>query len=243
MTISHGQKLSFSILYGYNLRESHRGFISDTGNKGERVFWSSMVKHWGITQTTAKGREYLKEQPSILFRRPKNLKDILVRSKFKHPEQSQPKGCAPCKKNRCINCKHVKDTKSFRSITTNCNFKIFHDVNCKSDWVIYLMECKNCNLQYVGKSKTPFNIRLNNHRSHVKKKHLSCMVTKHYTNGSTCNFNQHADFTIIERMRFADDKNTTMEEEKKLSTLQRRETFWQSKLQTFLPNGLNKREG
>ena len=106
------------------------------------------------------------------------------------------------------------------------------------------MDCKNCQKQYVGKSKTPFRIRLNNHRSHIKKKYMSCMVTKHYTEGSSnCNFSQHAEFTIIEQMRFAKVLNTFFDEKKKLDTLQRREFFWQNKLQTHLPNGINKREG
>ena len=30
------------------------------------------------------------------------------------------------------------------------------------------MECTLCNLQYVGKNETLFNIRLNNHREDVK---------------------------------------------------------------------------
>ena len=32
----------------------------------------------------------------------------------------------------------------------------------------YLLECDLCNVQYVGKSETTFNIRLNNHRKDVK---------------------------------------------------------------------------
>ena len=35
--------------------------------------------------------------------------------------------------------------------------------NCKSDFVIYLLECKKCHIQYVGKAETDFNLRLNNH--------------------------------------------------------------------------------
>ena len=47
-------------------------------------------------------------------------------------------------------------------------FKIYHRVNCKISFVIYLLECYICNIQYVGKSETPFNISLNNHRKDVK---------------------------------------------------------------------------
>ena len=37
----------------------------------------------------------------------------------------------------------------------------------KSHWILYLLECILCNLQYVSKSETSFNIRLNNHRKDV----------------------------------------------------------------------------
>ena len=118
-------------------------------------FKSVINKHWNITQTTEKGRKYLKAQPSVVYRRPRNLKDDLVRSKFKKVEGLTAKECNPCKRKRCENCNIVKNTQTFHSNTTGKSFKIFHDVNCQSDWVIYLMDCKNCQKQYVSKSKTP----------------------------------------------------------------------------------------
>ena len=45
-----------------------------------------------------------------------------------------------------------------------------NNTNCETEYVIYLMECIICNLQYVLKNETPFNIRLNNHRKDVKAK-------------------------------------------------------------------------
>ena len=107
------------------------------------------------------------------------------------------------------------------------------------------MDCKNCNKQYIGKSKTPFRICLNNHRSYIKNVfHMSCMVTKHYTEGSTnCVFSQHTEFTIIEKMCFAKAITTSFDEKKKLDTLQRRKIFWPNKMKTHLPNGINKGEG
>ena len=40
-----------------------------------------------------------------------------------------------------------------------------HKLTCKSQYVIYLMECILWKIQYIGKSfGDPFNLRLNNHR-------------------------------------------------------------------------------
>ena len=41
---------------------------------------------------------------------------------------------------------------------------IFHDLNCKSKLLIYVMECRVCRIQYIEKSEMEFNIRLSNHQ-------------------------------------------------------------------------------
>ena len=51
-------------------------------------------------------------------------------------------------------------------------FKIYHKVNWKSSFIIYLLECYICNIHYIGKSDTPFNIRINNRGKDVKNPNL-----------------------------------------------------------------------
>ena len=67
-----------------------------------------------------------------------------------------------------ICCKQVKTTITFKSQQTNKTWKIIHNTNCRTEYGIYLMECKTCNEKYIGKNEAPFNIRLNNHRKNVK---------------------------------------------------------------------------
>ena len=73
------------------------------------------------------------------------------------------------------------------------------------------MDCKKCNKQYVGKSKTPSESVLIT----IKKKYMSCMMPKHYTERSTnCVFSQHAEFTIIEQMCFNKAITTSFDKKK-----------------------------
>ena len=77
---------------------------------------------------------------------------------------------SPCSANiRTFCCKQVIPSSTFKSQETNKSYTMFDEVNCSSVSVIYLMECTSCKKQYVGKSETSFNIRLNNHRKDVKK--------------------------------------------------------------------------
>ena len=64
-------------------------------------------------------------------------------------------------------CEQVKDTEDFKSNVTGKEYKIFHTVNCKSTFLIYLMECSICKIQYVGKSEWRLNRRINQHRNDV----------------------------------------------------------------------------
>ena len=57
----------------------------------------------------------------------------------------------------------------FSSHVTGKAYKTYHQVNCKSSNIIYLMDCSKCRKQYVGKAQTAFNLKLNNHRKGVRR--------------------------------------------------------------------------
>ena len=65
-------------------------------------------------------------------------------------------------------CGQLTSTMTFISLQTKRKFKTYHKINCKSEYVIYLMDFTHCNKQYVGKAETVFRIRLNNHRNDTK---------------------------------------------------------------------------
>ena len=98
--------------------------------------------------------------------------------------------CRPCLTNsRNLCCRQITETSTFMSQQTKENFKIFHNVNCKSKYVIYLLECQICKIQYVGKTETAFNVRLNNHRSNaLHPKEDTIPACKHF-NRERHNFN------------------------------------------------------
>ena len=48
--------------------------------------------------------------------------------------------------NRTLSCKQIVRTTTFRSNQTNRIFQIYHNLNCKSRYVIYLLECTKCKI-------------------------------------------------------------------------------------------------
>ena len=134
----------------------------------------------------------------------------------------------PClANNRTLWCKQVLHTTTFRNNQTNRIFQIYHNLNCKRKYVMYLLECTKCKIQYVGKAGTEFNIRLNNHRKDVWKPG-AIPASRHFS-GKNHNFNTHAKFILIEQIRHIDiDKEKNKERPKQ-------ENFWILTLKTLTP--------
>ena len=88
--------------------------------------------------------------------------------------------------------KHIHDP------TDKTNINIFFNLNCKSEYLIGLMECILCKMQYVGKAETAFNLRFHNHRKDTKKPN-SILACKHFQEKGH-NFNKHAKFIIIDKL-------------------------------------------
>ena len=120
-------------------------------------------------------------------------KKLLTTNKFTNGK------CSPCFSNsRTLCCKQVIKTEHFKSNQTNRTFRIFQKTTCKSNFIIYLLECKLFKIQYVGKAEATFNIQLNNHRKDVKDP-KAISVDKHF-NQTGHNFNLHPKFIIIEQL-------------------------------------------
>ena len=196
-------------------------------------------KHWRLLQINANLRTAFEQESLIAYRRNKNLGDLIgskkildgkVVRKNNSKKQLCCRSCHTRRDNIC--CQQVLKTKTFTSYRTGETFKIFHQLNCKSSHLIYLLQCGICQLQYVGKSEASFNIRLKNHRKDSKNKNpiLAC---KHFQN-SNHNFQRDAKFTLTAQIT----KSFTTTEQLRL-LLKKRENFWILKLKTLYPDGLN----
>ena len=93
-------------------------------------------------------------------------------------------------------------------------------------YIVYLIECRKCNKQYVGEIENPLHLRLNGHRLYYYQRLPDKPVGMHFnTPGDTFD-----DLTvmIIEQMHVA-------------SATHRKnwESFWIHTLQLLTPHGLN----
>ena len=124
-------------------------------------------KHWDILNINPDYRETFETPPIIAFQINTSLKQIIgtniIRNRkyLKPANFSSKRKCSLVTVRKTMCCKQVNTTRTFTSNQTNEIFNSYHKLNCKSKYVIYLLECSICKIQFVGKSETPFHIRLN----------------------------------------------------------------------------------
>ena len=92
--------------------------------------------------------------PFVSFRSARSSKSFLVRSKVYLLERKV--GSAKCNGKRCQVCLKINDTDTFESFQTKQKCKINHHLNCNDKFLIYLLSCKVCGLQYVGSTTDQF---------------------------------------------------------------------------------------
>ena len=135
--------------------------------------------------------------PFVSIRSARNLISYLLKSKIYPLERKV--SSAKCKSKRCLVCLNVSETDAFQSFQTKEQCKI-NQVNCKLNcndkYLIYLLSCKICGLQYVGSTTDKFRLRWNNYKENNRKakrgeEHMQPLVFEHFSS------NDHKGFFII----------------------------------------------
>ena len=106
--------------------------------------------------------------PIIDFKNDRSLKDHLAWAVLPKVDAEGRSKLCRCKKCSCEVCKSVNDTSHFKRRDTKETRNILKGpLDCNSNHVIYLFECKQCqyHFPYVGSTKTKFRYRINNYKS------------------------------------------------------------------------------
>ena len=141
----------------------------------------------------------------ITYKGNRNLKEIIGSNKIlnnkvirKKKAEKKHLFCSPCytrRNNLC--CQQVEKTNVFKSYKTRKTYKIFYQLICSSQIIIYLLQCRIWFVQYVDKSETTFNLGLNNHRNGSKKKD-AILAWIHFQKSNHI-FQQDAKFVLMEQ--------------------------------------------
>ena len=199
-------------------------------------------RNHNILQVNEEHRKVFKCLPKVSFRRAKSLRDFLVRSKLK-TEVFKSGSCNGCNRKNCLIDTFLDNNSDF---TDNEGKRLYNlrkgDLNCNSKFVVYKIKCKTCSKQYIGSTVTRFRERFNNYKSHFKK------YLGRRNSGSSNPGKDIPQAGLFEHFLQADHHGMEdwsfqiIDQADSLKRVRERESFWQFKLNSFIPNGLNDRE-
>ncbi len=181
-------------------------------------------------------------KPCLSLRKTKNLKQFIVRAKLNNcsdPPKSNDNVCIPitqhlqgnsagCATPGCKCCIAMSRKTRVISSHNNKSFSTPKHTNCRTQNIIYLLECIKCTKgnQYIGQTQRCMNARLAGHRAASRIK-INLPIYKHFKTKPNHDFVKDIKITILE-------KTTT-------NSLTTRESYWISTLDTVYPKGLNSR--
>ncbi|XP_035281912.1 uncharacterized protein LOC118231773 [Anguilla anguilla] len=132
-------------------------------------------------------------------------------------------GVDTCNSQGCRCCGHIwKGAVKFQSTATGEHYNITQYLTCKTPSVIYIIQCKKCPMQYVGKTTTTLQRRSKDHRSSIRKRQYR-PIPVHFNN------NGHS---LKDLILFP------IEQVNGCKALKERELYWITELET-MARGLN----
>ena len=136
---------------------------------------SILKENFRILNNDPKLQSIFKEEPTVAFRRKKNLKNILCKNDVRKNEHKitggNCKGCQLCviMSNKVV----IKNKNNGATVNTKPG------EHCKSTGVVYAINCKKCNEIYVGQTGKSMSERYGGHKYDIKHRPENCELAKH----------------------------------------------------------------
>uniref|UniRef100_A0A0F8CGT9 Reverse transcriptase domain-containing protein n=1 Tax=Larimichthys crocea TaxID=215358 RepID=A0A0F8CGT9_LARCR len=151
------------------------------------------------------------------YRRNKNLKDILVHSKFTdHKPQTHPEYST-----------HYRNRKFITNTYSGASYPTLGTFSLNTSNTVYIITCTICNKHYIGETKHNIHTRLKQHMYTIRQGKLNTPIVQH--------FQQHPYNKLIITGLEANDGWSTGQRK-------RAEKGWIFRLDTKAPNGLNDKQ-
>ena len=192
--------------------------------------------HWHIISTDPELKGHMSNPPRVVYKRPPNLRSMLVRSDCPpDPASSSQSIFSPVepgnyKCNNCQQCHFTRKTQQFYHPHTGKAFNVRGIILCKTTNVIYMLKCP-CGLAYIGKTSRALKTRISEHRSNIRNHDKKSPVAVHFsTLKHSVSTLSYVALEHVQLPRRGGDIN---------SLLLKRELYWIYSLNTLSPNGLN----
>ena len=135
-----------------------------------------IAKNFPIVQSSNRCKQVFSKKPFIAYRRPRSLRDFLVKAKIKHTQTTKrPPTITTCTSTKCKTCSFIQDgLSSFTFKNTDQNHRIKQTMTSKN--LIYMIQCRKCKnipgapAEYIGQTKRALRDRFGKHRRGIQNK-------------------------------------------------------------------------
>ncbi|XP_029475942.1 corrinoid adenosyltransferase isoform X1 [Rhinatrema bivittatum] len=164
----------------------------------------------------------------FMYRRGRNLRDILVHTVGHPADMTYEGGHRPC--GRCSVCQHTNTLTQFAHPHSGCLYKLSGTSDCNTRGVVYVITCP-CQLLYVGKTQRSIKTCIIEHRSSINISKENAPLVSHWIEKShtTADLQFFVLEVVLPPARGGDYS----------LILLRHEQRWIFRLNTIIPHGLN----
>ena len=161
-----------------------------------RAVLDIVSNNWDMLDNSSSTRPLLQIPVVRGFRRPKNLRDLLVRAKLTTPRYTAMGALKPPKERNAndsiaIIAKCWTNQGASLAHTTKRSYISRFNVSCISNNLVYCLLCKKCNKLYVGQTKRALRTRIGEHCTSIRKKKTHMVVGRHYNSSGHAGIRGH----------------------------------------------------
>ena len=165
--------------------EESQNILVTTFNPGFDGLRKIVQDNWDILGSSCATREIFDKKVLTAYRRPKNLRDLLVRAKLtpnkgNHKKRDGNTPSNPCSTRNCRYCPRLNKSGRVKCTTSKREYVSKHNVTCKSSNIVYCLTCKCCGIQYVGQTKNRLMDRFQAHFYNISHNRPRSEIGKHF---------------------------------------------------------------
>ena len=151
-----------------------------TFNPGFDGLKKLVVKKWDILGKSCTTRTIHKASVLGAFRRPKNLKDMLVRARLRRTTPVPENNNRCLRPNTCRYCPKLNTDGRILCSASGRTYMSRYNVSCSSSNLIYCITCKRCGIQYVGQTKRELKEWFSEHFLKITKNDPDSEIASHF---------------------------------------------------------------
>ena len=141
---------------------------------------TALKTHFHLLQNDRAAKDIFTSVPMVAYRRPRSLKNILVRNRAR--EDGTPR-TEPCGKAKCKLCKDITSSDKICNTKLGITIKTEGGGTCQTKNVVYGVICTRCDMICVGQTGTTLAWRFNKHRHDIKNRPDNSEIAEHFHQG------------------------------------------------------------